>query len=209
MPNASLLGHLAGIITGLVYTNLALPIKLLSAPFRTSMSSTFLLASLATGLHFDLVEKPWTTSFFWSSKSSLVCLNSNFVFGRSQWVRLISGPLEHHGTAHFAMCLLSFLLKGRFLESQTKHQQAFLSRTLRTLTMMVATSLVYIVASELAEDLMGYSQAPECVQGLSGLNFALKVSVILSWYKCGKEKTYPYIIFEVRSFMCRVFSALF
>ena len=64
--------------------------------------------------------------------------------------------------------------------------------------MMVATSLVYIVASELTEDLMGYSQAPECVQGLSGLNFALKVSVILSWYKCGKEKTYPYIIFEVR-----------
>ena len=71
--------------------------------------------------------------------------------------------------------------------------------------MMVATSLVYIVASELADDLMGYSQAPECVQGLSGLNFALKVSVILSWYKCGKEKTYPYIIFEVRSFMCRFF----
>jgi len=202
VPNASLLGHLAGILTGLIYVNLGLPFRLVSAPFKTSLPSTFALAGIASALHFDLVQKPWRTAFFWTSKSSLVCLNSNSVLGKGQWIRLISGPLEHHGTVHFLLCIASFILKGRFLESMTTQPHpSFLSRTVKTAVMTVATSLVYVLSSQVAEDLLGIRQSPECVQGLSGLNFALKVSVIYAWFKAGKLGTYPYIIFEMAECM--------
>ena len=73
---------------GLVYVNLGLPFRLASAPFRTSLPSTFLLAGIASALHFDLVQKPWRTAFFWTSKSSLVCLNSNSVLGKGKNIKI-------------------------------------------------------------------------------------------------------------------------
>ena len=73
-----------------------------------------------------------------------------------QWIRLISGPLEHHGTVHFLLCIASFILKGRFLESMTTQPHpSFLSRTVKTAVMTVATSLVYVLSSQVAEDLLG------------------------------------------------------
>ena len=73
-----------------------------------------------------------------------------------QWIRLVSGPLEHHGTVHFLLCIASFILKCRFLESMTTQPPpSFLSRTVKTAVMTIATSLVYVLSSQVAEDLLG------------------------------------------------------
>ena len=193
VPNASFVGHLAGILTGLIYVNAHLPLKVISAPFKTSMPATTTLALTAFAFQYDLINKPWTTRMFWSSKSSLVCLNSKFVIAKGQWTRLLSAPLEHHGTIHFLLCVASFLLKGRFLEEK----RSFFRMTAMTIAALIATSTVYITLAQLAEDVFNYENASECVQGLSGLNFALKVVVFYEWIKDGKRSNLPHIMFEI------------
>ena len=81
---------------------------------------TAFYSTLFTMIHFDMIQKPWLSRHFWSSSTPLVCLSVNRFIGVGKehldiW-RLISGPIEHASETHLAICLLSFINKGRLLE---------------------------------------------------------------------------------------------
>ena len=137
----------------------------MTAPFKTAMPATCLLACVASAFHFDLLHKPWTTQMFWSSKSSLVCLSSNLVIQKGQWIRLVSAPLEHQGLFHFLLSTASLAFKVRFLETQSTRKWSLLTLICSTLFLLLGTSVVYVALSLLAEDLVDYRNSTECVQG--------------------------------------------
>ena len=59
VPNASLLGHLSGILTGIVSIQFLSVFRLASLPFNLVVSApgTTFLASVLVGLQFDLLPK--------------------------------------------------------------------------------------------------------------------------------------------------------
>ncbi|TRY64144.1 hypothetical protein TCAL_06293 [Tigriopus californicus] len=194
VPNASFLGHLSGIIAGLLYVYgskgyyfLTLtPLKDLSGSPATVISSLALTAT-----HLNMFQKPWNKVMFWSSRSSLVCLSSDHIFATSpQWIRLISAPVEHQSDFHFVICLVSFLIKGFQLEKR----RGFVKYILTMITSILGTSLVFVILSRLAYELQNEPfYMKECVQGLSGVLFALK---ILCFYDA-VSLWHPLALFEV------------
>lgn len=175
VPNASFLGHLSGIVAGLVYAYGSQGFDVAMTPFKvmTRFPATMISSLALTATHFNMFHKPWNKSAFWSSRSSLVCLNGNHIFGKSsEWIRLISAPLEHQSNLHFMICLASFFIKGYQLE---KRRGVF--RYLVTVIMsIIGTSVVYVIVSRLAFEVQKdpiYMR--ECAQGLSGALFAVKI----------------------------------
>lgn len=121
-------------------------------------------------LQMDWIQKPWNTKVFWSSGTSLVCLNANYVWSRSQWFRLISGPLEHAGNVHFMISLLFIIPKIYRLEEKT----SMFKLVGLIFSSIIGTSVVYIILQYVLNhwtDIYVF----ECVQGLSGPSFAMKV----------------------------------
>ena len=117
-PNSSFLGHLSGILAGLLWVWSSLPFQLVLQPLRLLYRFPVTLASAAglLALHLNEVAKPWASQpRFWSHPSAMVCLSVNHVWNKVNLVRLVSAPLEHASDVHFAFCLVSFLIKGKSL----------------------------------------------------------------------------------------------
>ena len=177
VPNSSIIGHASGIIAGIIVAylipiTLYFPIKLLN-----ESPLTLITGATLTAFHMEWVKRPWKTKAFWSSGTPLVCLSSNAVFVKGEYFRLISGPLEHAGNVHFVICLFSTLLKLYQLEQ--KH--SFGKVMTMFMSSIVISSFAYICL-----------QTHDCVQGLSGANFALKSLTLLSG-----TSNFPLLLFEL------------
>ena len=189
VPNSSFVGHVSGILAGLTLTKLiplflcltvSTPIQIMKKAPITFMTGIGLLA-----FHMEWLKRPWSTQAFWSSGTPLVCLSSSPVFTKGEYFRLVSGPLEHAGSAHFAICLLSILIKLYQLER--KH--SFLITVAMLITSVLVTSFVFL----LTQIFFGIH---ECVQGLSGPSFSLKTLVLLSG-----TSNIPLLLFEIIEFL--------
>ena len=120
VPNSSFVGHMSGILAGLTFSNL-IPIfyyMAVSTPIHIikQVPVTFLTGVGLFAFHMEWLKHPWQTKVFWSSGTPLVCLSSSPVFAKGEYFRLLSGPLEHAGNAHFAICLVSIMIKLYQLE---------------------------------------------------------------------------------------------
>ena len=179
VPNASFIGHLAGILAGIAVAHLlpTLYALLVKEPFEylRDYPVTFFTSGLLGTLHLNWISKPWPTKVFWSSGTALVCLNARHIVNKQDWWRMISAPLEHASDIHFAICLVSYILKVHRME----RRQPFLRLIFVLMTASVSTSIVYVVASQVLSDFTDPLLASECVQGLSGPLFALKVLTFL------------------------------
>lgn len=128
---------------------------------------------MLTAFHLDLVTKPWTTKYFWSSRTGVVCLNARHVLTRHELLRLLSGPIEDAGHVHFAICSIgSLVLKSVQLEKR----RGALKHTGLLAVCTIGTSLANVLVSHMLSDVLDNPlYSAECLQGLSGLLFALKV----------------------------------
>ena len=175
VPNSSLIGHLSGILSGMLITYL-IPFTfkiLVIFPYNLTRPYplTIIIASGMMGLHFDMFEKPWTTKWFWSSGTSLVCINRHYVYDKLDFKRLLSGPLEHSsGNIHFFLCLTSLLIKLSMLEKK----YGVIKTLAISMISLFGTSVIYVLI------IQALFNEQTCVQGLSGPNFALKVFVLLN-----------------------------
>ena len=125
VPHASFLGHLSGIVAGFIYISTFNPFHMLFPNLAKLVGYpvTAIYTALFGMVHYDVIDKPWTSKQFWSSGTPLVCLSVNRLFGEYRggfkianlW-RLLSGPLEHASDTHLIICLISFLNKGYILE---------------------------------------------------------------------------------------------
>ena len=193
VPNASWIGHLSGIISGVMITYCApLLFKiLLKLPYDAARRcpSGIIVTALLVGLHYEWIEKPWTTKWFWSSGPALVCINRHYVYEKLEFKRLLSGPLEHSSGIHFYICLASLLLKLKVLETKRG--------VLRTLAIAVVsllgTGATYVFIMQAIFD------EQTCAQGLSGANFALKIFVFASILPRprGSHSYFPILCFEL------------
>ena len=184
VPNASFIGHLSGIIAGitvsqiiptLFYITIQTPTRLL-----TNSPMTIFVTGLLAAFYKEWLNRPWRTKKFWSSGTPLVCLSSHQIFAKGEYFRLLSGPLEHVGDAHFAICLASIALKLYQLEQ--KHSVSKVMAM--TLASILITSFTFVLAQT-------FTGVHECVQGLSGPNFALKVLLFFSG-----TTNFPFFLFE-------------
>ena len=185
VPNSSFVGHLAGILAGLTVTNI-IPLfycLTVSTPMKILKMSplSFLTGIGLIAFHMEWMKRPWQTKVFWSSGTPLVCLSSSPVFAKGEYFRLLSGPLEHAGNAHFTMCLVSILIK--IFQLEKKH--SFLKILGMIITSVFISSFVFILAQT-------FSGIHECVQGLSGPSFSLKVLVLFSG-----TSSVPLLLFEL------------
>lgn len=195
VPQASFLGHLSGILCGLISLNFLSLFHLTALPLNLILSvpGTSIVSGLLCVLHFDLLPKPWNVmQHFWTSRTALVCLSSNYVLNNRDFVRIISGPLEHAGIVHFVICLVSLFKKLFQLERSRRNlfKIFFISSVC-----LVGTSLTYVALAFLLSAINNDRlYAAECQQGLSGTLFALKVIVLA-------ERSYsiwsPWFLFEL------------
>lgn len=176
VPNSSFLGHLAGIIAGVLFIKGPIHgiLSLFSPPairsvFPSTSISLFLCAA-QTILHLGLVPG-W--------KAHLGCLptrqHMTMAFKRLSALQvksMLSAPLYHMSNYHLVFNLISFLVKGRKLE-----QKLGVFRFLLLVAECVLfTSLVYIIMARSWFEFSGdSSHISHCVVGISGALFALKV----------------------------------
>ena len=176
VPNASLIGHLSGIISGMLITYfIPFTFKIMvMLPYKLTRHYplTIIIASGLVGLHFDMFDKPWSTKWFWSSGPSLVCINHHYVYNKLDFKRLLSGPLEHSSNVHFFICLTSLVFKLSMLEKT----YGVIKTLALSLISFFGTSVNYVLI------IQALFNEQTCVQGLSGTNFALKVFVLLSTF---------------------------
>ena len=138
--------------------------------------ATLTAGAFLTATHLNLYTKPWTTKHFWTSPTSLVCLSFNEALAKLNLLRFVSAPLEHSGDVHFAICLVSFLIKGYQLE-QSRGSKGFLKLVFWG---FFNTSLAFVLVTKLcAEAFADQSYLQQCVHGLTGPLFALKVVCLL------------------------------
>lgn len=186
VPNSSFIGHASGVIAGITIAHLlpAFVYVTFQVPFEMFNRSplTLVVGGALSAFYFDLVKRPWKTKSFWSSGTPLVCLNSNSVFAKGEYFRLISGPLEHAGGVHFTICFISLLLKLYQLEQK----YSVIKTITLAATSVFVTSFLYCLIQTF------FASHHECVQGLSGPSFALKVLVLFSG--CS---SWPLLLFEV------------
>lgn len=67
VPNASFVGHIAGILAGLTYVWNVSAFRIAWKPisFILSYPTTVGIASFLVSSHLDLFRKPWKTKHFW------------------------------------------------------------------------------------------------------------------------------------------------
>lgn len=143
--------------------------------------------------HLNLHRKPWSVWHFWTSRATLVCASADTVWARSEWLRLISAPLEHSdGWVHLTVVLTSLAIKGYVLEPPLRSYFKF---TLLALVAAILTSLVYVVSSLALSLITGTpAHSAECVLGFSGALFALKTGCLV---QKKFNVFYPPVIFEL------------
>ena len=102
------------------------------------------------------------------------------VIEQGQYMRLLSGPLEHSSHVHFGYCLLSLFIKGYQIEWCRSEQWHHHSRSVYFLGVfavaLVGVPLTYVAAAWLwvaySDD--NYPTYADCHQGMSAVLFALK-----------------------------------
>ena len=100
-----------------------------------------------------------------------VCVSVGYTLHRQQWKRILFSALFHADDMHLYFNMLSFLWKGKQLE--TKFGSNVYLLLLIALT--VTTNLLYIVINILLAEIVDYSYTYHCAVGFSGVVFALKV----------------------------------
>lgn len=177
VPNASFIGHLGGILAGLVF---------LYGPLGglLSMAQAFSYRSLLPG-------NPGT----WLVSGVLTCLHTGHFlpwrlagclptrhhqtsgFSVSGLESALLAPFYHLGLFHLGVNLVSLHVKSWRLEQRAAGSLAYM---ISLATAVLTTSLVHVVLVRVAGELTGSQVSLDpCVVGLSGPLFALKVLVIL------------------------------
>ena len=104
-----------------------------------------------------------------------MCLSAGNVLESQEIKRIFSSPVEHSGDLHLCMSLVSLAIKGVQLER--KESGGSLRHLVRVVSAAIGTGIMYILASRAALEFPEnpYVSGSECVLGLSGTLFALKV----------------------------------
>lgn len=179
VPNASFVGHVAGVLAGFAYICGAKALRLVTKPVDLVLSRpvTVTLAVVLTSLHLNWIPKAWSTKQLWSSGKSVVCLNSRQILEKFNLIRFSSAPFEHAGDIHFGLCLFSLIVKGYELEKRRRP----ISFLVQAITSVYLTNIVYVFVAYAASVITSNPQHyVECHQGISGALFALKVLTLFS-----------------------------
>jgi len=176
VPNSSFMGHLAGILAGLVYTKGPINGLLSILPLSSSSSvlpsapATLTLCFLQTCLYLGLVPDLAPLSGCLPTRQLIMTRVSQM--STNQMKPLLSAPFYHLSSFHLAINLLSFYVKSRKLENKL----GFLRYLISVALSVVGTSIAYIVIGRLLMEVTGKTDhLTHCVVGLSGALFALKV----------------------------------
>ncbi len=188
VPNASLIGHVAGVVAGFTYIWNAWAVRMAFKPVSLAFSfpATSTLVAALTTSYFDYLRKPWKTRHFWSSSSVLVCLSPvGFLDGGGAGFdpkRFLSSPVEHASGVHLAICLVSLVIKGFQLERRRNFKRAgpFIGFLSLVVFSALGTGFIYVVAARVVQefDAEEFLPSSECALGFSGALFALKVRII-------------------------------
>ncbi|EEC08382.1 hypothetical protein IscW_ISCW006085 [Ixodes scapularis] len=205
-PNASFLGHLAGILVGLAYVHdIVKPLadliwRLLgqgpvyiargvSSPRRRWQRSlgAFRIPVGAALISSALVaHKMRLLPVFLSYKLNNPCVNSYLVLKQERWEQLLVPALHTYNSMHLLYTVVSLLGLGFYLERRLGTVQFALT----TLAATVATNLAYCLMTHFvlpyAKEIDGiphFEMEYKCFLGMTGALMALKV--IYSYY-------YPY-----------------
>lgn len=209
-PNASFLGHLAGILVGLAYVhNIVKPFadviwqllgqepvyleRGISSPYRRRQNfagARYLVYGIPVGavvLSGVLVaHRMKLVPVFLGYKLNNPCINSYLLLEQERWEQLLVPALHTYDNLHLAYTVVSLLGVGFYLEARL----GTLRWALTTLGAIVATNLVYCLATHFvlpyAKEIAGvhhFEMEYKCFLGMTGALMALKV--IYSYY-------YPY-----------------
>ena len=179
VPNSSFMGHLAGILAGLIYSKGPVNGILSLLPLSSSSSilpatpATFLLILLQTSLHFGLIpDLPPLSGCVPTRQHMTTRLNR---LPTSQIKAMFVAPFHHLSVFHLAINLFSFCMKSRKLETKL----GFLRYLAAVVLSIFGTSVAYICLGRLWIECSGSTDhLSHCVVGLSGALFALKVITI-------------------------------
>ena len=207
VPNASFICHLAGILSGILIAHL-IP-TLYNVTFRAPIRFlqwypiTFFITVGLIAWEMDYIKKPWNKRVFWSSGAPLVCLNANNVVNKMEWYRLFSGPLEHAGNLHFIISLLFVIPKVIRLEEKLPMFKLIGV----IMSSLIGTSIFYILFQLFINQFTDFGTF-ECVQGLSGVSFSLKVLNFFigdyNWVSIIFESIELIILFERRNLLYHI-----
>lgn len=179
VPNSSFMGHLAGILAGLLYSKgpvngfLSLIPSTSSFSIVSSTPATLLLTLLQTSLHFGLIpDLPPLSGCIPTRQYMITQINR---ISTSQVKSMFIAPFHHLSVFHLVLNLLSFCVKSRKLEEKFGSIRYLMNVVLS----VVMTSVIYMVGGRLWMECSGSSDhLTHCMVGLSGALFALKVLTI-------------------------------
>ena len=178
VPNSSFLGHLGGLLAGVMFVKTPLCSLLWLQPagreqqerrggqwdgltnLLPSSPLTLLLCLLQVSLHLGLLPRlPPLTG----------CVRTTLdLLDRRNLTSLVTTSLHHLSSIHLTLSLLSLLVKGRTLESRLGGRRFLVTCILSVL----ATSLTQLCLTRLLSDLY---PVKSCVCGLSAPPFCLKI----------------------------------
>ncbi|XP_076041489.1 rhomboid-related protein 4-like [Oratosquilla oratoria] len=128
-------------------------------------------------LFLGLIPAPW--------ERHEVCLSGESILVQKDYKRLVLSAIEHADDLHLYHNMVSFIFKGRTLESRYGSRKFLVLLLIFTL----ATSSMYVALVKMAAEYFhDWSHMRTCAIGFSGVLFALKV---LTTYH--SEENYKYI----------------
>jgi len=179
VPKASFLGHLGGILAGLVFAKG--PLGGISSLLRTSAFSlvplrlgTILVGAGVLAGHLGLIFDHPLTGCVPTQSLHLSSWRQGLSLAGTQ--QLLLAPLHHLGHLHLAINLFSFIVKGRRLEGKLGFRRFLLQTGLS----LVGTSFMFWAINRVVYEVTGtLDHMYNCNVGLSGPLFALKVLAVL------------------------------
>uniref|UniRef100_A0A0N5AFU8 Rhomboid domain-containing protein n=1 Tax=Syphacia muris TaxID=451379 RepID=A0A0N5AFU8_9BILA len=124
-------------------------------------------------------------------KIPAMCLLPSRIISQHEWLRLFASLIMHADDMHLYYNMISFLWKGRRLETRFGSRRFFIL----LMTFCISTSICMVALSYLVEVVFGFRSLQlmkQCAVGFSGVIFALKVlhnnyfpdsdSVIFGWF---------------------------
>ncbi|XP_077564286.1 uncharacterized protein LOC144179718 [Haemaphysalis longicornis] len=195
VPNASFVGHLAGILVGLAYIHIIKPMadlagKLLGqeparfrrhghvlgqrrrhAELETIPFGAILLSAALIALQTDVVP------FEWRSAIRRHCMTSKLVFGHHQWRLLLLPALNTSEPLHLIYTVLSLLGLGYYLERKMGVVRFVVETVgLTVITNFALCLLTYYVFPNYREvaGVRGYETPYKCFLGLTATVIAMK-----------------------------------
>eukprot|EP00092_Neocalanus_flemingeri_P001620 GFUD01001727.1.p1 GENE.GFUD01001727.1~~GFUD01001727.1.p1 ORF type:complete len:545 (+),score=93.94 GFUD01001727.1:155-1789(+) len=179
VPNSSFMGHLGGIVAGLIYVKGPINGLLSLLPMSSSSSilpstpATLLLTVCQSCLHFGLVPHLPPLSGCLPTRQHMTAHLTRV--STSQIQSMFAAPFHHLSVFHLVINLFSFWMKSRKLETKL----GVLRYSAAVILSVLGTSIAYISLGRLWMEWSGSTDhLPHCVVGLSGPLFALKVITI-------------------------------